>query len=542
MSLNDPELPLTATHRARLYKLWAASGIFFILLQSNLLIFSRWYAHGDISAAVQIQLICWHMVGGALLLWMIHRAKSTPDSPRLFAWIVGAGVVMRLILVTSEPVLESDAYRYLWEGGMAANGCSPYKYAPKDALAARDALRNNPSLDKNQDYITITSSGDIPGQGEKQRKVPRRLAELAEESGAVIEKVNHPDLSTVYPPVSQAAFAAAHFMAPWSLAAWRVENMLLDVVVLVLLVLILRQLKMPSIWVVVYWWNPVVMKEIFNSGHNDLVALPFLLGAVYLTLRRRHGTAMVPLALAVGAKLWPLILLPLFLRPMWKDWKRLAAAGVVFAVLVGAILLPVMLTDVESDRSGFAQYGKKWEMNDGLYMITHAVADVLVNKLGLGRLIFSEETSHFLRAHAAARFITAGLLGVLVLLLARQPFGTGRDFTFRCMLVVGALFMLSPTQFPWYYLWVLPFLVFHRHSWLLVLTALLPIYNLRFLFDGIQPFVFLGYIIDKPVDIYHYLVVWVQYLPVLLLLLLEWRRYRRRSQVTSLESSVSDET
>ncbi len=47
-------------------------------------------------------------------------------------------------------------------------------------------------------------------------------------------------------------------------------------------------------------------------------------------------------------------------------------------------------------------------------------------------------------------------------------------------IIAAATFLLSPAQFPWYYLWVLPFLVFFPYRGLLLLTALLPLYYAGF--------------------------------------------------------------
>jgi hypothetical protein len=39
--------------------------------------------------------------------------------------------------------------------------------------------------------------------------------------------------------------------------------------------------------VLVYWWNPLLVKETFNSGHLDVIAFPFVLEALLLNLRKK---------------------------------------------------------------------------------------------------------------------------------------------------------------------------------------------------------------------------------------------------------------
>ena len=80
------------------------------------------------------------------------------------------------------------------------------------------------------------------------------------------------------------------------------------------------------------------------------------------------------------------------------------------------------------------------------------------------------------------------------------------------------VFLLSPAQFPWYYTWLVPFLVVVPSPALLLLTALLPLYYLRFYLD-----------IRDQSRLFDYGIVWVEFLPVWLLLAREcWLNGRAR--------------
>ena len=72
------------------------------------------------------------------------------------------------------------------------------------------------------------------------------------------------------------------------------------------------------------------------------------------------------------------------------------------------------------------------------------------------------------------------------------------------------LFLLSPTQFPWYYLWLMPFLPLHPHPALVFYAALLPLYYLRPLFEHHE----LAGWFDQGV-------VWIEHGPVILWLAME---------------------
>ncbi len=323
-------------------------------------------------------------------------------------------------------------------------------------------------------------------------------------------------MRTIYPPVAQAAFTLAHWLHPWSLVGWRLTLFLFDITVLCILLAILQTLGLPLLWLVIYWWNPVLVKETFNSGHMDVIVLPFILGAVLLAIRGRHLWGTVSSALAIGAKVWPLMLLPLILRPLLTAPKRLIVALCLFGLLAGAMAIPIYAAGLDNS-SGFTAYGQRWEMNDALFMIFVWGARLFFR--GFGVQSGNEQL--------VARIIVFLLLSGWIAWLARSSAQDGRDFCERCLLIVGGVFLLSPTQFPWYYIWIIPFLAIRPRLSLLLLTILLPLYYLRFYFSA-----------RDSVNIFDYGIVWLEFVPVWCLLVWEWRARRRYNFADSL-SEVS---
>ncbi|MEJ2071376.1 MAG: hypothetical protein P8X58_13395 [Syntrophobacterales bacterium] len=98
----------------------------------------------------------------------------------------------------------------------------------------------------------------------------------------------------------------------------------------------------------------------------------------------------------------------------------------------------------------------------------------------------------------------------------RPPLEDGSDFCERALLLLAALFLLSPTQFPWYYVMIIPFVTLRPRWSLLLLTALLPLYYLRYFFlaRGQEAW-------------FDYGLVWLEYVPVWLLLIKEGLAPRR---------------
>ncbi len=393
-----------------------------------------------------------------------------------------------IALFDSTPILEDDYYRYLWDGAVTASGMNPYAYAPGMFIEA----------------------------GEDNDTAPVALRELAETSGVVVSRVNHPDLRTIYPPVAQGVFAFAHLLGPWSLVAWRAVLLLFDAATLCMLVMILRALNLPLLWAVVYWWNPVLIKETAGSGHMDIIALPFALGALLLAIRKRNLLAMAPLALAAGAKLWPIALAPLFLRPLISSPRRLALALCVICILCAAMFIPVHAGGLDGE-SGFTAYGERWEMNDALFMIFVWGGRYLMKAVGV------DSGPEQLLARVAVALILFALVGAL----ARGEIKDGRDLCGKCLFVVAAIFLLSPTQYPWYFIWMLPFLAIRPRPSLLLLTVLLPLYYLRFHFAA-----------RDNVGVFDYGIVWLEFAPVWLLLIWEWGRERRWALGAAREASA----
>jgi hypothetical protein len=111
---------------------------------------------------------------------------------------------------------------------------------------------------------------------------------------------------------------------------------------------------------------------------------------------------------------------------------------------------------------------------------------------------------------ATAIIVVAGIVWVA----RRREMAAGQ----QCLIITTLLFILSPTQFPWYYLWLLPFLSEYPHPALVLYSALLPLYYLRPLF------VFQG-----RTAIFDNAIVWIQHGPILVWLLWDWIVRRRYS-------------
>jgi hypothetical protein len=164
-----------------------------------------------------------------------------------------------------------------------------------------------------------------------------------------------------------------------------------------------------------------------------------------------------------------------------------ALALLVFAGLAVLLAWPILAAGLGPD-SGFTAYTGRWDNNAGLFTLQREMWRALLPR-------FDVHPGH---GDNLTRYVTAGLMALLILALSLRRLPSGRALVDRCLIAVAAMFLLSPTQFPWYFAWLLPLLALRPVPALMLYTALLPLYYLQHLGPA---------------------VLWLQHAPVLALLL-----------------------
>jgi alpha-1,6-mannosyltransferase len=100
------------------------------------------------------------------------------------------------------------------------------------------------------------------------------------------------------------------------------------------------------------------------------------------------------------------------------------------------------------------------------------------------------------------------VLGGLIIRIAWAPVTGSQDLMERVLVTIASLFLLSPSQFPWYLIWLQPLLCVRPvRGWLLA-TVLLPLYYVSFYF----------YATDRA-WIFREVVVWAIWVPIWALLI-----------------------
>lgn len=389
----------------------------------------------ELAIPVFVMAFCFAGLVFLCAVWAVYRLTQEQQADHLILfWLIFAvGLTMRVVLFVSAPVLEDDYHRYLWDGAVTAEAGNPYRFSPDEII---DGQGSGPPYER-----------------------------LAAAGGATLERINYPQYRTIYPPVTQAFFALAYKIAPFSFQAWKLVLLALDITIAGLIVFLLQSMGRSVLWLIVYWWNPLVAKEIFNSGHMEPVVIVFVLGALALTVAKRPVLGGVMLGLAAAAKLWPVVLLPAILRfgapTLWQSALR----AIVFSLTTAVLMLPVLISGL-GPSSGFVAFAQKWQTNSALFLVWDQLAQ-------LWPLAWPE-------AGALARLMAGSVLAAGLLWVCRQPARSREAFLQQAFFCCVALFLLSPTQFPWYYVWVAPLLCLFPSRGLILATALLPLYYLYF--------------------------------------------------------------
>lgn len=469
-----PAIEARERRASRLALTWYAAAGVLVACALALVAVSGRFASGTPLAQMPILTV---VVGGiavgmvALLLIPLARASETlppRDRRRVLVVIVIAGLAARLLMLGSQPVLEVDFNRYLWDGAMTANGFNPYAVAP-------------------------ARIGDL-------HYADRRL-ELSRIAGEVFDGISYPEFKTIYPPVAQAAFALAYAIAPFSLTAWRAVAILADVVTLVLLLRLLAATGRSPLWSALYWWCPLAVKEIANSAHMEAVLLPWVLGALLLAVRGRQVAAIACLTGAIGVKLWPVMLVPLLIRPLLAAPRRLLLALSILVMGGALIAAPIWIGGLDRS-SGFVAFAADWATNSALFP---ALVRTLAGLMG---------TSDALIPGQIVRFGAALAVFALSCRLAMTAPATSGDLVSAAYRVVSLLLLLSPAQFPWYVLWVLPLAALNPGLLWHVAAATLWGYYAAF-----------HLLAQQRLPVFEQSIVWLIWMPVWMALAVDiWRR------------------
>jgi alpha-1,6-mannosyltransferase len=235
--------------------------------------------------------------------------------------------------------------------------------------------------------------------------------------------LNNPDVPSPYPAGAQLFFRAVTAIHE-SVFALKVAFVICDLTIVLVLLDILRRSGQGAHWVLAYAWNPLLAIEVAGSGHIDIVGALLLLVSVAALGRRLRAIAAVAFGLAVAVKFLPIVLLPLY----WKRVRMRDAA--LAAVLVGLLYVP-FFNHGRIPIGSLGTYVKTFRFNDPVFA---ALERVVAPHLVVGMAV---------------------VVGLLTAIWSRRKSAAWSPESFAWPMAASLL--CAPVVYPWYLLWMLPF-------------------------------------------------------------------------------------
>jgi len=331
-------------------------------------------------AAAGIPLPVFALLVSVIYLLIVWLFVSKNACNNIFL-IIFFAILFRIIAFYGEPIYEDDYYRYLWDAYRFASDGTPYTLAPEA-------------------YFT-------------DEQIPHLFQRI-------LNGINHPNIPTIYAPTLQYIFLLAYWIAPGEL--WALKFLLIGFDC-VLLILLSRHVR--ASYLLLYAWNPLIIKEIAFTAHPDGI-LGGLLLISYLLLNKNHENwAGITLALAAATKIsaWPV--LPFLLI------RCQTQGGLCFIVTLCVLYFPFLINS-GSDTLGLLAFAQHFEFNSALYALVNSVLNDRYAKL---------------------------LLAISYLMCLAYYFYIyyrNKSTLPRIDIILAGLLLISPVINPWYLLWILP--------------------------------------------------------------------------------------
>ncbi len=253
--------------------------------------------------------------------------------------IIGIGIALRLLFLFSTPTLSDDFYRFIWDGRLWFNGINPFAELPTFYI-------NNPEL---------APSG-----------INHELFQL----------LNSPTHYTVYPPIPQFINWVAAWLATdsiWlSAVIMRIAHILAEAGTLVLFPRVLKGFNVNARNVAWYALSPLIIIELVGNLHHEALMIFFLMLFLANFQHKKIAGAAFALAMAVAAKLLPLMFLPFILLKMKlrTSIKFFAVFGISLLVSFAPLLDATFYRGIENS---LLLYYQHFEFNAGIYYVFREV-------------------------------------------------------------------------------------------------------------------------------------------------------------------------
>lgn len=244
------------------------------------------------------------------------------------------GISLRLIFLMSIPSLSDDYFRFIWDGQLLKHGINPFDFLPADVTA------NFPNKEK------------------------------------LLEGMNSQNYYSIYPPVAQLIYYLGVAFSPksilGSIISMRSIVLLAELGSIFLIPKILRSLKMNPLNSLWYILNPLVIIELTGNLHFEGIMIFLFLTALFFIIQNKRLAASIFWALSAGAKLIPMVFLPVLFRKY-----KIKELFLIYGLTIGFFILfwiPLYNSNMLIHFSeSFNLYFKNFEFNASLYYVVRWV-------------------------------------------------------------------------------------------------------------------------------------------------------------------------
>ena len=349
------------------------------------------------------------IVMGFTYLWLVRVVRSERIGRNMFCYLVMLGMLQ---MILSTGLWHSDDLnRYILEGQQIINNYNPYAIPP------------NASVNHN----------------------------LVDHK--ILERINHPDMTAIYPPVSLFIHGVLALISP-SVFGFKVLTGLGACLLVLCSLLLILELKKPPAYISIVLWNPVLIIFGVGEAHNDIWVALLLTLFVYFAVRKKVLISWVTLSLAIFCKPFAGIVLPWYIFKNPKGWW-------VFPSIAIVLVMPFLNAGYGLVRSLFSF---------GHDMHFHGALEPLIRFIYLNIL-----PNQYVSTSVRITLIIFLLLGGIIIWKA----SVNDNLANVSVNFIALLLWCLPTLHPWYFLILLPFLPFAKGLSLIVWTSMVGVYWLH---------------------------------------------------------------
>jgi alpha-1,6-mannosyltransferase len=327
------------------------------------------------------------LISSMIYLWIARDLLKITLAPSTLIALSLLAILVRLSFTATPPIGSDDVYRYIWEGKVQASGNSPYLYRP---------------------------------DAEELRHLHSSLLPSA---------VNHPEMKTVYFPLTQWVFFLCYQIGGESVWSLKLALLLAETLTIIGLLRLTTLLGIPASSALLYALCPLPILQFAVDAHIDGLGLPLLVFGLLSYQRNKRVMAFTLIGLSLSVKPVALVFLPLLWFLEKGTWGKMKAVMIPVLVLTVQFIPYLRSSNPFEALSTFSQH---WTFNGAIFEVLN--------------LYFAD--------NQRTRLICAFLLGIAVLLLWFR----NRSFWDRLYYSVLFLLLFSPVVHPWYVTWLVALL------------------------------------------------------------------------------------